>query len=175
VHGISDNLVLVRTSPEEVEVQLKSVSSLAPAATKLDIAANVDLSGVREGQTTVRIQNSDFTLPSGMVVSSVNPSSIKVVTEKKARKSVPVRVSLKGVLAAGMVGYEVVSDPEIVDIEGPSGQISKVESITTEDIDARRLTRDKEYRKNLLLPSKKVTLLRDEPVVIKIVPLRKKR
>jgi len=175
LQGVSDELVLVRSSPEEVEVQLKSFSSLTPTPAKLDISAKVDLSGIREGQTTVRIKNSDFSLPSGMVVSAVNPSSIKVVAEKKMRKTVPVRVILKGEPAVGMGGYQAVSDPATVEVEGPAGQVSRVESIATEEIDAGRLDRGKEYRKNLLLPSKKVTLLYDEPVVIKVVPRRKKR
>jgi len=46
--------------------------------------------------------------------------------------------------------------------------------VSTEEIDAQRLTRDKEYRKNLLLPSKKVTVLFDEPVLIKVILRRKK-
>jgi uncharacterized protein (TIGR00159 family) len=175
LQGLSDELSLVRNVPEEVEVQLKSFSSLTPAPDKLDIFASVDLSGVREGQVTVRIKNSAFSLPSGMVVSSVTPPSIKVVTEKKMRKTVPVKVTLKGTLAAGMGGYQAVSDPASVEVEGPAGQVSRIESVATEEIDAGRLARDKEYRKNLLLPSKKVTLLHDEPVVIKVVSRRKKR
>ena len=175
LHGVSEELILVRSSPEEVEVQLKSFSSLTPTPAKLDISANIDLSGIREGQTTVRIKNSDFTLPSGMAVSSVNPSSIKVLAEKKVRKTVPVRVVLKGHPAVGMRGYAIVSDPATVEVEGPAGQISRVESIATEEIDAERLTRGKEYQKNLLPPSKKVTLLREDPVVIKVVPNRKMR
>jgi len=175
LQGVSDDLSLVRSSPEEVEVQLKSFSSLTPTPAKLDISAKVDLSGVREGQATVRIKNSDFSLPSGMVVSSVTPASIKVVTEKKMRKTVPVRLILKGALAAGMGGYDVVSDPPAVEVEGPAGQVSRIESIATEEIDAKRLVRGKEYQKNLLLPSKKVTLLYDGPVVIKVVSRRKKR
>jgi len=175
LQGVSDELALVRSYPEEVEVQLKSFSSLTPAPAKLDISANVDLSGVREGQATVRIKNSDFSLPSGMVVSSVTPSSIKVVTERKVRKSVPVKVVLRGVPAAGMGGYEAVSDPATIEVEGPAGQVSRVETVATEEIDAGRLAKGKEYRKNLLQPSKKVTLLYDEPVVIKFVPRNKRR
>jgi hypothetical protein len=74
-----------------------------------------------------------------------------------------------------MGGYEAVSEPATVEVEGPFGQVSKIESVATEEIDAARLARDKEYRKNLLLPPKKVSLLYDEPVVIKVVPRRKKR
>jgi diadenylate cyclase len=175
LQGVSDELVLVRSFPEEVDVQLKSFSSLTPAPAKLDISATIDLSGVREGAATVRIKNSDFSLPSGMVVTSVTPSSIKVVTEKKMRKTVPVRVQLKGALASGLGGYEAISDPQTIDVVGPAGQVSRIESVATEEIDAGRLARNKEYRKNLLLPSKMVTLLYDEPVLIKVVPRRKRR
>lgn len=175
LHGLSDELVLMKSFPEELEVQLQSFSSLTPAPAKLDIYANVDLSGVREGQATLRIKNSDFSLPSGMAVSSVTPSTIKVITEKKVRKSVFVKVVLKGVLPAGVQGYKVLSDPENVEIEGPVSQVSKVEFISTDEIDARRLEKDREYRKNLILPSKKIALLHDGPVVIKVVPRHKKR
>lgn len=173
LHGVPDGLALVRSAPEEVEVQLKSFSSLTPAPAKLDISASVDLSGVREGPATVRIKNSDFSLPSGMAVTTVTPSTVKVVTERKVRKSVPVKVLLKGELSAGVRGHEVVSVPSSVEIEGPAGQVSRIDSVSSEEVDARRLVRDKEYQKNLLLPPKNVLLLNDEPVVIKIVPRRK--
>jgi uncharacterized protein (TIGR00159 family) len=174
LHGISDDLALVRSFPEEVEVQLKSLSSLTPTPAKLDISADVDLSGVREGQTAVRIKNSDFSLPSGMIVSSVSPSTLRIVTEKKMRKNVPVKVLLNGPLPSDMRGYDVLSEPESIELEGPVGQLSKIVSVTTEEIDARRLVKNKEYRKNLLLPSKKITVLHDEPIVIKVVPHSKK-
>lgn len=174
LHGVSDDLVILRSSPEEIEVQLKSFSSLTPTPAKLDISANVDLSGIREGQTTVRIKNSDFSLPTGMTVSSVSPAAIKVVTEKKLRKNIPVKVSLKGMLPAGVRGYDVLSDPANIEVEGPVGQVSKMEFVATEEIDARQLVKGKEYRKNLRLPSKSVTLLHDEPVLIKVVPHRNK-
>ncbi len=172
LHGVPEELVLVRSIPEEVDVQLKSFSSLTPTPAKIDIVADIDLSGIREGQTTVRIKNSDFKLPSGMAIAGVSPSSIKVIIEKKVRKTVPIRVMLKGRLAAGLAGYEVVSDPARVEIEGPVGQVARIDAAATEEIDAGRLARGKEYRKNLQPPLKRVAILRDEPVTIKLVSRR---
>ena len=169
LHGLSDELVLVRSVPEEVDVQLKSFSSLTPSPEKLDIAADIDLSGVREGQATVAIRSSDFKLPSGMVIAGFSPRVIKVVVERKVRKSVPVRVTLKGAKAHGLSGYEVVSDPARVEVEGPAGQVGRVEFVGTEEIDANRLIRGKEYRKNLIPPMKRVLILRDEPVTVRLV------
>ncbi|HEX9023018.1 MAG TPA: diadenylate cyclase CdaA [Geobacteraceae bacterium] len=170
LQSLPDGLVLVRSVPEEVDVQVKSFSSLTPPPAKLDLVADVDLSGVHEGPTSVRIRNSDFNLPSGMVIAGVNPPAIKVVTEKKVRKKVPVRVPLKGVLERGMAGYEVVAEPARVEVEGPSSQVARIEAVSTEQIDANRLSKGKEYRRNLLAPGKLVTILRDEPVTIRVVP-----
>lgn len=169
MHGIPDRLVLVRSAPEEVDVQLKSFSSLTPLPSKLDIAADIDLSGIREGQTTVRIKHSDFNLPSGMAISGVNPASIKIVTERKERKTVPVRVALRGGLARGLAGYQVAAEPATVVVEGPSAQVARVDAVATEEVDAGRLVKGKEYRKNLLPPLKMVTILRDEAVSIRLV------
>jgi len=95
LHGIPERLALVRSTPEEVDVQLKSFSILTPLPSKLDISADVDLSSIREGQSSVRIKNSDFRLPSGMEMTAVTPSSVRVVTDRKERRRVPVRVALR--------------------------------------------------------------------------------
>lgn len=172
LHGMPEDLVLMRSSPEEVEVQVKSFSTLTPAPAKLDIAADVDLSEVREGQSTVRIRNSDFRLPSGMAVDSVNPTSISVVTEKKVRKAVPVRVMLRGRMPRGLGGYRLAAYPASVEVEGPAGKMSRLESVETEEVDAAKLLKGKEYQKNLLPLPKNVTILRDEPLTLKLVPRR---
>jgi len=173
MHGIPDELVLVRSAPEEVDVQLKSFSSLTPLPSKLDIAADMDLSEIREGQTSVRIKHSDFNLPSGMAISDVNPTSIKIVTERKVRKTVPVRVALRGMLGRGLAGYKIAAEPATVVVEGPATQVARVDVVVTEEVDAKRLVKGKEYRKNLLPPLKMVTILRDEAVSIRLV-VRKK-
>lgn len=171
-HGVPDELVLVKSSPEEVDVQVKSLSSLVTEPAKLDIGADVDLSEIREGQSTIRIKSSDFKLPSGMEIVNVSPSTIKVVAEKKLRKTVPVRVSLKGRLPPGLAGYVAVSDPAKVEIEGPAGQVERIDGIGTEDIDAAHLVSGREYLKNLLPPQKRVIVMREDPVTVKLVSRR---
>lgn len=175
MHGMPENLSLVRSSPEEVDVQLKSFSILTPMPSKLDIVADIDLSAVREGQSNIRIKQSDFRLPSGMEVSSVNPPSIKIATDRKERKRVPVRVVLRGSLGKGLKGYSVVADPPSVELEGPASQVTRIDAIATEEIDARQMAKGQDYRKNLLLPDKNITILREEPVSIKLVVRENRR
>ena len=175
LHGLPDGLVLTRNIPEDIDVQLKSLSSLTPTPEKFDIAADIDLSDIHEGQTTIRIKGSDFKLPSGMSMTAANPAVIKIVTEKKVRKSVPVRVVTRGEANRVMGGYRITSAPTTVDIEGPASQVARIDSIATEEIDASRLVTGKEYSKNLVPPLKKVAILRDEPVTITLTTDRDRR
>lgn len=173
LHGVPEGLVLVRTTPEEVDVQLKSQSILTPTPSKLDLTAEVDASEVREGQTSLRIRNTDFNLPSGVTISTITPSSIKIAAETKLRKTVPVRTILRGSLSSPQ--YRVVTEPVAVEIEGPSSQVVRIDSIATEEIDAGQLSKDKTYQKNLQPPNRQVQLVRDMPVTIKLVLQKKRR
>lgn len=166
LHGIPEELILLRTSPEDVTVQIKSLSSLTPAPSKLDITAEIDASDVKEGQTSIRVKSSDFKLPSGITITTVSPSSIRISAERKLRKRVPVRVALQGAMPSGLTKWRVISEPAVVDIEGPASQVTQTDYVLTEPIDAGQLTAGKEYQKNLKLPQKQVSLLRDGPVTI---------
>lgn len=168
MHGIPEGLALIKGVPDEVEVQLRSYSILTPMPSKLDLVADVDISEVREGHTSLRIKNSDFNLPSGMVISRITPPAVKIVTDKKERKRVPIKIVTKGVLPVALQGGTVVSEPATIEIEGPSVQVSKINSIITEEVDISGLYKGKEQYKSLIPPMNQITVLREEPVVIKV-------
>ncbi len=169
LHGLPDRLVLLDTIPEEVTVQVKAMSSLAPTPSKLDLFADIDASRVFEGSTAIRVEHHNVTMPSGMRITSISPASIRISTEKKLRKSVPVKLSLRGKLPAPLSGQRIVCEPDMVEIEGPASQISQTLSIATEDIDASRLQRGTEYHKSLRAPEKQISIMRETPVIIKVM------
>jgi len=174
LHGIPEGLILMRTTPEDINVQVKSLSSLTPTPSKLDLTAEIDASEVKEGQTSLRVRNSDFNLPSGITITTVSPSSIHISAERKLRKKVPVKVSLQGAMSSSLASWRVTSEPALVDIEGPASQVSQIEHVLTDNIDAGQLTAGKEYQKNLRLPQKQVSLLKDAPVTIILKPPNKR-
>ena len=174
LHGVPDDIILLRTAPEDVTVQIKALSSLAPTPSKLDLTAEIDASQISEGTTSIRVNSTDISAPSGMTVTSVTPSTVRISAEKKVRKSVSVKVMLKGKLPSGYLPSQIICEPRSVDIEGPASQVSQILSISTEAIDASRLKRGEEYLGNLQVPQKRVTILRDTPVIIRL-SIRNKR
>lgn len=175
LHGIPEELILLKTAPEEVNVQLKSLSSLSPPPSKLDLTAELDASKTKEGQTSIRVHSSDISLPSGLTITGISPSSIRITAEKKLRKSVPVKAALKGKLPASLSSMQVVCEPDMVDIEGPSSQVTAIESVLTDDIDASRLKKGNVYLKNIRPLQRQVSLLKEAPVTIRLVTRAKRR
>jgi hypothetical protein len=167
LHGVPDNRILLRTVPEEVTLQVKSMSSLTPVPSKLDLTAEVDASGISGGTTVLRVNHADITALPGTVITSVSPSSIRVYTDKKIRKNVPVKIILKGRLPSGWSLSNVVCSPATVDVEGAASQMSQISSIYTEDIDVSQLKKGKEYTKKLKVPGEQVSILLNAPVTIK--------
>jgi len=175
LHSIPEGIVLLRTTPEDVTVQIKAMSSLVPPPSKLDLTVEINASGITEGTTSIRVNQANINAPSGMIITSVSPASVRVSAEKKLRKSVPVKATLKGKLASGRSSLQVICEPAAVEIEGPASQVSQILSVATEDIDASQLKRGKEYLKNLRLPDKQVTVLRDTTVTIKLTDRGRRR
>lgn len=175
LHGIPEGLILLSTTPEDVSVQIKSRSSLAPPPSKLDLTAELDASLLKEGVTAIRVRTSDFNPPSGLTITTVSPTSISITAERKLRKRVPVKVVLKGVLPSSLSSWRIISEPAMVEIEGPAAQVSSIDNVATEYVDAGKLTAGRKYQKNLRPPQKQVSLLRDEPVTIMLKGQKKRR
>jgi YbbR domain-containing protein len=96
------------------------------------------------------------------------------VTDRKERRKVPVRLTLRGTLPRGLSGFVAVADPATVEVEGPAAQVSRIAAVSTEEIDAARLEKGSEYSINLLPPQNSIAILRDEPVTIRLVIKRKR-
>lgn len=83
------NFLLMRSYPDDLEVQVETLSSLIPAPKEGQITANIDLSNVKEGYNFIHVDKKNFDLPSGVAIYRIRPTVLNVVVEKmKQRKPV---------------------------------------------------------------------------------------
>lgn len=168
-HNLPDGVALLKTSPEEVEVQLKVFSSLIPSPKQLDVVADVDLARIREGTNHLTLKNDDFQLPLGVVVTGINPSAVKVMAERKVRRELRVRVKMVGRVAGRQRLKRVVVEPAVVLAEGPEHLLNQLESVDTEEVDLSLVRQSTVIEKGLIPPAPRIKLLRDEPVKVRVV------
>jgi diadenylate cyclase len=168
-HNLPNEFVLVNSSPEEVEVQLKAVSGLIPSPKQLDIAADVNLARARDGVNQLAIKNDDFQLPLGVKVAGIKPSIVKVTLEKKVRKTLRIKVKTSGRLPGNQSLRKIRVEPATVIAEGPEHTIAQLDSVETEEVDLATMQRSTVLEKRLLAPAPQVKILRDEAVRVRLV------
>jgi diadenylate cyclase len=166
--NLPDELVLVNSSPDQVEVQLRAVSGLIPSPKQLDIVADVNLAKVRDGVNQLAIKGDDFQLPLGVKVTGINPSIVKVTLEKKVRKTLRIKVKTSGILSGKQSFRKIRVEPSSVIAEGPEHAMTQLDSVETEDVDLSSMQRGTVLEKRLLAPAPQVKILRDEPVRVRL-------
>ncbi len=168
-HNLPADAVLVKSTPEEVEVQLKVFSSLIPSPKQLDISADLDLSNAREGVNNLAIHEGEMKLPLGVVVSNVNPSVVKVTLARKMRKPLRVRARIVGELPGRLRLQKIRVEPGEVLVEGPERLVAQHDTIRTEEIDLGSIRGSAVVEAKLVPPSPQLRVLREEPVKVRIV------
>ena len=168
-HNLPGNAVLLKSSPEEVEAQLKVFSSLIPSPKQLDVVADLDLANVRDGSNTLAISESDLNLPLGVVVTSVNPSVVKVTIGKKITKSLQVKPLLKGAPSGRQRLQRVRVEPSEVVVEGPEHVLAGIDTLNTEVISLEGIRQSTVVEAKLVSPSPQLRILNEEPVRVRIV------
>lgn len=165
-HGVPDTMIVLNVDPEELEVQVKSLSSLAPAPAKLEMLADIDLSTMHEGSNLIRVKNTDFSLPAGVAISNITPAVIKIQAEKKIRKKVPVIVRTRSAIPKG---YRLVVEPEYVEIEGVAAQVGRISQVHTAVVDLHAMSKETEYRKKIEQLPKNISLIGDEQITLQLI------
>lgn len=151
--NLPDSLLLSGSSVDRVEIQIKSYSGLISPPKEGEIVADVDLARVHEGSNQLYLGKEYFKLPSGLVITRIKPSSLRVMVERKVRKPVRVDPQLSGAPAGRLRLKKVRVIPREVMIEGPESVVARTASIRTEAINLSQLEESVTLEKRLDLPA----------------------
>jgi len=168
-HNLPENLILKAGAPEEVEVQLKVLSTLFAASKKLEVAADLDLSRIREGANSLQIDSKAFQLPLGVSVVRVNPSTLKVVAEKKGYRELPLHLRKSGRLPKGVWLRSTRLEPARVTVEGPESELASLRNIETEPLELSSIHKSQTVELKAMQPSPQVRIRLEDPVKVQVV------
>lgn len=167
-NGLPANLVLKADAPEDVEVQLKVLSTLLGKNGKLEVAADLDLSGIREGVNSISLDSRAFQLPLGVSIVRVTPAVLKVVAERKGYRELPVHLRKSGRLQRGGQLRSVKLEPSSVTVTGPVSELARLRYVETEPLDLASVGRSQTLEIKLVQPSPQVQISSKEPVRVRI-------
>ena len=132
--NLPGQLELASNAPTLVDVRVRGSSGALGRLTGGELVAILDLRQARAGQRLFHLSGSDVRAPFGVDVVYVAPSSLAITFEPSATKQVTVSPVVEGEPAAGFEVRQVVSDPAVVIVSGPTTAVRATNEAITEPV-----------------------------------------
>src|SRR5689334_14720232 len=132
--NLPSGLELASDAPTVVDVRVKGSSGALGRLTPGELVAILDLRQARAGRRLFPLSGDEVRAPFGVEVVHVAPSSLAITFEPSAEKQVPVMPVVEGEPAAGFEVRQVVSDPAVVIVSGPTTAVRTTTEATTEPV-----------------------------------------
>lgn len=96
-----------------------------------DVSVQVDMRQAESGTHDVNLTAENVSLPQGLRVERLQPSSVEVTVDRLVRRELPVEPDVRGEPAAGATRGEVEVVPPVVTVTGPETQLQNLQSLKT--------------------------------------------
>lgn len=124
VTGLSEDLVIVDTFDESVEVTLRTTQSIWEELTLDDFRATADASGLGPGAHEMEVDvEVDGRLTSLL---EVEPQTVSIELDSRTSRLAPVRVEIEGEPVVGYVSRSATIEPTDVTVRGPTSLVTQV-------------------------------------------------
>ena len=127
-------LELVGIPPDTVEVRLRGSSGALSRIASGDMAAVLDLRTARPGRRLFHVTPTQITVPYGIEVVQVGPSTLTVEFEMTGFRTVPIEPVIEGKPADGFEVTKVTTEPQTVEVTGPESALKRLENAVTEPV-----------------------------------------
>ncbi len=137
--GIPQNMVVTRSSPEDVEVIVAGPKMFTNNLSPSEIKLAIDLSKAHEGINKYRVFPQDIKAPGGVEVIRVRPQTVYIELERLVTVAMPVKVRLEGSPPPGVRIEAVTVEPEVVQVTGLKRDVEKLKQVYTRRLDVSKI------------------------------------
>lgn len=152
------NLIRI-DAPDNVEVVMSGPESRMENVNPFLVTLRVDLRNAVKGPQQIRLLPEAVSVPQGIEVVAIEPSTISIELDELVTEVRPVRAVLRGEPAAGAVVKATRVTPPTVAVRGPESLLQSIQELTTEPVSLDGHAIDFEERKLIQDPGSRVTPL----------------
>ncbi len=134
-------LELVGNPPDTVEVRVRGSSGALSRMGPGDMSTVLDLRTARPGRRLFHLTPSQVSVPYGIGVVQVGPSTVTMEFEASGTRMVKVEPAVEGHPAQGFEVTSVTVEPTEVEVTGPEGALKRLASAVTEPVSITDQTR----------------------------------
>jgi YbbR domain-containing protein len=161
-------LELVGNPPDTVEVRLRGSSGALSRMAAGDMSAVLDLTTARPGRRLFHITSSQVTVPYGLEIVQVGPSTIMIEFEMSGIRRVKVEPDIDGRPAPGYEVTEIKSDPDFVEVAGPETALKLLQAAITEPVSVVDQTRSVREVVTIGVPDSSLRLRTPQTAVVTV-------
>jgi YbbR domain-containing protein len=172
--NIPPGLELMYNDVKTISLNIKGQDRIIRTIRPSDIRVWIDLSKAKKGEVIYSINKNNIKIPFAVTVKNITPSSVKVLLEESVTKAVRVRPIILGNPEKGFYVKSVSVLPQIVEIEGASSEVGRVDKIKTEPLDITGLTETLTKDSELDISGMNIRT-RTEEVTVKVVIAKEKK
>jgi YbbR domain-containing protein len=172
--NLPNGLELVGNPPDTVEVRLRGSSGALSRMGPGDLSTVLDLKTARPGRRLFHLTATQVSVPYGIDVVQVGPSTLTMEFEMSGVRVVPVEPDIEGRPLAGFEVTKVTSDPATVEVAGPESALKRLLAAVTEPVVVTDETRSVREVVTIGVPdaSLRLTSPRTAVVTVTIAPRR---
>lgn len=148
-----DDLVATEALPVSALVTVRGTRAAVNKAHQTPMRLVVDISNLAKGEHEIDLSSIPAEgLPPSLERLAVTPSTVRFELERVATHSVRVEPILVGEPDEGYAVSRVATDPQVVEVRGPSGAVTSLRAVPTRPIDVSGLSSTVERTVELDLP-----------------------
>ena len=128
--SIPANMEIINEMPPFITLRVRGSSRVLNNIKPGRIKVVLDLSHLKEGKNIFIITREQVILPKELVVTRINPSSLKVIAEEVVEKKVPIVLSARGMDPS----WKVILEPSKATIQGIKSKVKRVKVVKTQNL-----------------------------------------
>ncbi|MBW2053693.1 MAG: DNA integrity scanning protein DisA nucleotide-binding domain protein [Deltaproteobacteria bacterium] len=125
---------IIETSVNTVNIDLSGSGPLIKSISPEQLGVRIDLSKAAVGTHSFTLSQEDISIPRGVLLKKIEPSSVEVTLDRPTDKILPVQVDWSGKLSENLTLTAVVIDPQSIKVIGGSQILKSVSTIYTEKV-----------------------------------------
>jgi YbbR domain-containing protein len=168
VRGISDDLVIINQSTDEVNVRIMGSRAALRNLSAAELEYPVEVTGAKPGTLEVDVDLGVLDLPRGARPVSRSPSQIELKLAQRGSKTIRIRLDLAGEPSEGFKLGEIEVDPPRVRVTGAQSEVLRLNEVLTETIDITGVSSDVVREVRVSLTGRNVWLEDPQPVTARI-------
>ncbi|HEY6339614.1 MAG TPA: CdaR family protein [Candidatus Sulfotelmatobacter sp.] len=133
---VADNLEISSEAIPEAQIRVRGPGRIIRQLRSTDVHAELDLRDARSGERTYDLTAQQIHHPPDVDVVQVVPSQLHLAFDTRLTREVEIHPRVTGTFVAGLQIGKVEVDPARIMITGPRHHVERVESATTDLVDA---------------------------------------